>query len=201
MDIEPKREVVPTGPSLMELSVTIAPFTHLEQIRLSKSSIESKSIDVSSDAQLKHSFDATTILNREAGTLSIRASLTVVAGDFVQIDADFVLDYSFDKSIPITDEVATAFGRINGIHNVWPYWREYVQSTSMRVGLPPIILPLMTGTSICDYYVEKDKVAINPHRKTHRTPINGQRAAPVLEPGSRSDRRPWAKAPFSTGLL
>ena len=162
MSIEPKRELAQKEPSLIDLSVGIAPFTHIKQIRLSKSFIESKSIDVSSDAQLKHDFDAQTILDKETGTLSIRASLTVTAGDFVQIDADFVLDYSIDKSITITDEVATAFGRINGIHNVWPYWREYVQSTSMRVGLPPITLPLMTGTAIRDYYIEKDKVAIDP---------------------------------------
>ncbi len=160
MSIEPKREVTPKEPSLMEMSLGIAPFTQIKQIRLLESHIKSKSTDIS-DVQIESSFDATTTFSKDAGTLSVRASLAVAAGDFVQIDADFMLDYSIKESSPITDEGAAAFGRINGIHNAWPYWREYVQSTSMRVGLPPIALPLMTGTAIRDYYVEKDKVAVN----------------------------------------
>ena len=157
MDVDPNREVTPPRPSLMELSVAIAPWTHIKQIRLTRSTIQSKSIDVTETSQLQFSFDATTVLDREAGTLTVCTSLAVSAGEFVRIDADFALDYSVEKSIPITDEVATAFGRMNGIHNLWPYWREYVQSMSMRVGLPPITLPLMTGASMLAYYGEKDK--------------------------------------------
>jgi preprotein translocase subunit SecB len=35
-----------------------------------------------------------------------------------------------------------AFAKTNGMLNVWPYWREYVQSASLRAGLPPLTLPL-----------------------------------------------------------
>ena len=161
MDVDPNREVTPPRPSLMELSVAIAPLTHIRQIRLTRSTIQSNSIAVAEASQLQFSFDAKTVLDREAGTLTVCTSLAVSAGEFLQIDADFALDYSVEKSIPITDEVATAFGRMNGIHNVWPYWREYVQSMSMRVGLPPITLPLMTGASMLAYYIEKDKPSIS----------------------------------------
>jgi hypothetical protein len=153
------REVIPARPSLMDLSTAIAPFIHIRQIRLVKSAVESNSLDVVEPSQLQHSFDATTVLNQEAGTLSVRASLMVSAGEFVQIDADFLLDYSVDKPSPVSDEMATAFGKMNGIHNVWPYWREYVQSISVRVGLPPITLPLMTGSSMLAYYAQKDKIS------------------------------------------
>jgi hypothetical protein len=159
----------------MDLSVAIAPYTHIKPmgIRLLKSVIESHSIDISEPSPLQHSFDARATLDREAGTLSVYASLTLSAGALVRIDAEFVLDYGVDKAIPITDEAATAFGRMNGIHNVWPYWREYVQSTSMRVGLPPITLPLMTGASMLAYYAEKDK------------PSSSQVAQPREEGGPR----------------
>ena len=35
-----------------------------------------------------------------------------------------------------------AFVRTNGMLNVWPYWREFVQSVTGRAGLPPLTLPL-----------------------------------------------------------
>ena len=59
----------------------------------------------------------------------------------------------------MSDEFAGAFGKMNGIHNVWPYWREYVQSVSTRAGMPPVTLPLMTGTAIADYYAEKERTS------------------------------------------
>ena len=106
---------------------------------------------------MQQSFDAKTTFDREAGTLSVFPSLTASVSGVLRVEADFFLEYSLDKAIPITDEAATAFGRMNGIFNVWPYWREYVQSTSMRTGLPPVKLSLMTGASLLAYYTEKDK--------------------------------------------
>lgn len=34
------------------------------------------------------------------------------------------------------------FGRHNVGYHVWPYWREYVQSTCARIGIPPIPIPM-----------------------------------------------------------
>jgi preprotein translocase subunit SecB len=31
---------------------------------------------------------------------------------------------------------------LNGVFHVWPYWREMVQNTLARMGLPPLILPV-----------------------------------------------------------
>lgn len=39
-----------------------------------------------------------------------------------------------------------AFGELNGMYNTWPYWREYVQSTLCRMGLPPYTLPVLPPT-------------------------------------------------------
>ena len=153
---------MPPRPSLMELSITMSPWTHIKSIRLLKSEIESKLVDVVATSALENSFDASTVWNQEAGALSVNASLAVSAGDFVRITAEFVVDYTVDKTIPFNNEAASAFGRMNGIHNVWPYWREYVQSISVRLGLPPITLPLMTGAAMLAYYAEKDKPSDDP---------------------------------------
>jgi hypothetical protein len=153
----PKYEVAPKRPSLMDLATVLSPWTHIEQIRLVKSQVESKPIEVVESSPLQHTFDATTAVNRESGTIDVRASLTVMVADFFRMEAEYLLNYKVRKDIPIPDEVASAFGKMNGIHNVWPYWREYVQSVSTRAGMPPITLPLMTGASMLAYYSEKEK--------------------------------------------
>jgi hypothetical protein len=165
VDDAPKREVAPIQPSLMDLSTAIAPLTRIRQIRLVKSSIESKPIEIPESSPLQHSFDATASLNQEAGTLDVYASLAVTAGDFLRIEAEFLLNYTIAKAIPIPDEVIAAFGKMNGIHNVWPYWREYVQSVSMRAGFPPVALPLMTGASMLEYYAEKERAAASENSR------------------------------------
>lgn len=61
--------------------------------------------------------------------------------DFVvRINARFSLTYSLPSDTKVTEEQLTAFGETNGVYNVWPYWREFVQSTSIRMGLPALTL-------------------------------------------------------------
>ena len=82
----------------------------------------------------------------------------LAAGDLLRVTAEFILDYRVDESLTgIPDEAATAFGKMNGIHNIWPYWREYVQSTSMRAGFPPIAIPLMTVGSMLAHYARRKR--------------------------------------------
>ena len=150
------RDIVPPQPSLLQLAAMLAPWVQILQIRLTKSAIQTQPINLSEPASLRHTFDATTNFSQENGTLSVHASLAVSAGDFLQIEAEFLLDYSLRKEIPVSEEIASAFGKMNGIYNVWPYWREYVQSVSSRAGMPPVALPLMTSASMLAYYAVKE---------------------------------------------
>lgn len=43
----------------------------------------------------------------------------------------------------IDQSEADVFARVNGIYNAWPYLREYVQTSLVRLGLPPFELPLL----------------------------------------------------------
>lgn len=58
------------------------------------------------------------------------------------IEAAFLLAYRAGTLKGITKEACAAFGETNGIYNAWPYWREYVQNVTGRMGLPPLIVPL-----------------------------------------------------------
>lgn len=58
------------------------------------------------------------------------------------IEATFVLTYRLRSFEGIEDKHLQAYGSTNGIFNAWPFWREFVQSISLRMGIPPIAVPV-----------------------------------------------------------
>ncbi|WP_145026773.1 hypothetical protein [Caulifigura coniformis] len=60
----------------------------------------------------------------------------------LHIEAIYELVYSIPSTEGIEDRNIVAFGELNGLYNGWPYWRELVQSTLGRMGLPPFTLPV-----------------------------------------------------------
>lgn len=57
-----------------------------------------------------------------------------------EINARFAASYYLKDGLD--DKALQEFANYNVGYHVWPYWREYVQSTCSRVGLPPIPVPL-----------------------------------------------------------
>lgn len=55
------------------------------------------------------------------------------------IEACFEAMYVAKKEL--SEEELEAFGTNNVGYNVWPYWREYLQSTCTRIGVQPIRTP------------------------------------------------------------
>jgi hypothetical protein len=66
---------------------------------------------------------------------------------YVEITATFCAQYGLDGN-GVTEEdealhsALETFGRYNVGYHVWPYWREYVQNTCARMGIPPIPVPM-----------------------------------------------------------
>ena len=63
---------------------------------------------------------------------------------YLEIEAEFCAQYRLNPSAD-ADELRPAieeFGRYNLGYHVWPYWREFVQSTCVRIGIPPIPVPM-----------------------------------------------------------
>ena len=58
------------------------------------------------------------------------------------IAASFALDYLIEPAAEFPDDSLQAFAATNGVFNAWPYWREYVQNTCVRMGLPAITVPV-----------------------------------------------------------
>ena len=64
----------------------------------------------------------------------------------ISIQCAYVLEYTFMvHGGPEGAELQRhldAFARVNGVFNVWPYFRELVQSLSARMAIPPIVVPV-----------------------------------------------------------
>lgn len=67
----------------------------------------------------------------------------------MQIEASFCASYVKKPDILMPDDVdslityAEYLMTINPISDAWPYWREFVQSMSSRMGFPALTVPLL----------------------------------------------------------
>jgi preprotein translocase subunit SecB len=77
-------------------------------------------------------------------TFKMTAKPDKTAGDEISlsIQARFLLAYKINSLKGITKKNIEAFGNVNGIYNAWPYWREFVQNTIARMGLPKLTIPV-----------------------------------------------------------
>lgn len=61
---------------------------------------------------------------------------------FVEVKIGYRLDYEVKKKVKFDEEFIEIF-KVNGVPlHSWPYMRELLASTLMRMGLPPFFLPL-----------------------------------------------------------
>lgn len=60
----------------------------------------------------------------------------------LSLQAAFDLLYELPKAKEFSAAALSHFANVNGVYNAWPYWRELVQNTSVRMGLPPLVLPV-----------------------------------------------------------
>jgi hypothetical protein len=122
----------------------------LQDIRLVESSCKAFAHDLSEAAEVdvRINSSAKAIL-RAAGLFSVLADLEVMllpAGssppDGARVAARFEVRYQIPQNLQIHEGLLDEFARVNGVFNAWPYWREFVQNTLVRMGLPPLTLPL-----------------------------------------------------------
>lgn len=59
----------------------------------------------------------------------------------LSIECGLELEYGLPGSVTPSAGQLAAFAQTNGVFNAWPYWREFIQSMSTRMQLPPIVLP------------------------------------------------------------
>jgi hypothetical protein len=57
------------------------------------------------------------------------------------IEATFVARYIVVAEEQPTIPMLEAFNH-NAVHHIWPYWREFLQATTIRLRVPPVVLPM-----------------------------------------------------------
>lgn len=61
----------------------------------------------------------------------------------VEVEGAYELTYRVPKGFTASDEELRSFAEVNATFHAWPYWREFVHAVFGRMGLPPIVLPVM----------------------------------------------------------
>ena len=61
---------------------------------------------------------------------------------YLEIEATFLLLYHIQNIEGLDDNAFRSFAEFNGTYNAWPYWREFVQSITSRMQLPPLTIPV-----------------------------------------------------------
>jgi hypothetical protein len=62
---------------------------------------------------------------------------------YASVSAAFVVIYQISDGPKPSDEDIEAFGQANGVFNITPYWREFLNSSLVRAGLPAFLTPVM----------------------------------------------------------
>jgi len=62
---------------------------------------------------------------------------------FVSIGAEYVIVYDVGAPESCTPEAAKEFASRNAVFNCWPFFREFAQSLACRMGIAPVVVPLL----------------------------------------------------------
>lgn len=89
----------------------------------------------------------------------------------LQIRAKYQLIYMTKKAEKFTPEQLGGFTQLSATSDVWPYWREFIQSMTTRMGLPPLTVPLFSSSSVeaVETKPAKKKASRSKPKSTTRT--------------------------------
>jgi len=62
---------------------------------------------------------------------------------FMSIEASFCASYVLKPIEEFNPDDIGHFSKINPVYNAWPFWREFVQSMTTRMGFPALTIPLL----------------------------------------------------------
>jgi preprotein translocase subunit SecB len=86
----------------------------------------------------------------------------------LRIEATFAALYEVESLDKFTPDQVAAFLPSIALGNVWPYWREFVQSTTVRMGLPPLRVPLLRPNQISGTKTIREGTPKTPLRENAR---------------------------------
>ncbi len=82
-------------------------------------------------------------LTGEEETPDARGEPGLKAKPFLDVDCTWEVDYRLAPGYRPEARIVKAFKDGNAVFNCWPYFREYLQNTVVRMNLPPLTVPLL----------------------------------------------------------
>lgn len=61
----------------------------------------------------------------------------------VELTAHYEVQYRLEDSEAVSEDDLEHFCSMNPIHNTWSFWREYVYNMTGRMGVQPVLVPLL----------------------------------------------------------
>lgn len=134
--------------SKIDLAAPVSQRVALESINLWKSGAQRKlKVDLSPTVSI--SVQVNTNVDKKEGVIEVFPRFVLVAksgassdDELLRIEALFLLRYRVPSFAGLRKANIAAFGDMNGLYNAWPYWREFVQATTVRMGLPALTIPV-----------------------------------------------------------
>jgi preprotein translocase subunit SecB len=96
-------------------------------------------VSLEKEARFKKRDEGTFFILATAEARVLRSGADVA---LVTVKATFELEYRIPEDLAVTAGQLEAFAGLNGMFNAWPYWREFIQAMTSRMGLPPLVLPV-----------------------------------------------------------
>jgi len=145
-EVERRRAV-----SLLDLASPVSERVQITDVHLLETRAKRGPMRPKLPAHLGFSVNVTTQVDEPNSTILVRPFLSVVAKydetvdgeEPLCIEARFLLTYSVKSLDGLNTANFVAFGETNGLYNAWPFWREYVQATTARLGLPALTIPVL----------------------------------------------------------
>ncbi len=145
---KPNTAIVP--PNKMAMAISVATRVQIQSIRLIETFVKQSLVNDRLPTKIAIAVQTTPEVYPRKNAISICAKFALF-GRYkesdtgeppLQIRAEYVIDYTLDSTKGLNQENYDAFAELNGVHNGWPYWREYVQSVVTRMGFPPLAIPV-----------------------------------------------------------
>ncbi len=156
----------------LDLAAPVSARVELKHIILAETLAKRKLVAGGSPVNVSLSVNVNTKVNREQRRIEVFPKFILVArkgdateGELLRVEALFVLQYEIDSFEGMKKSHIDAFGELNGLYNVWPYWREYVQSTTVRMGFPSLTMPVFRPLGRADSPAKKGAMTEAPRAR------------------------------------
>ena len=129
----------------------IVSVVEIESVRLCEAHCRSvHPTEIGEESYVKPSHEATVVKEPgESEPLEIEVAFRLEVSNAsdqrefqAEIRAKFGLSYQIPADEEFTTEELEAFAGINAVFNAWPYWREWVQTSLSRMGMPVMTVPV-----------------------------------------------------------